>query len=233
MLAFSFAGLLLSSCTATLHPVKIIVSNGPPSMMRHQVVQTGEKFKAQPPTTLKQMSDMLGAPPMGTYEDAKGKYCRWEAYEESAGGGKQSAIAACLVRKNGDIDKYFISYCPRPFEHKDGPGDGVTVGDTELQSEALHPGVVKANRVPFRELTIKRGFAYGKEVVFSPSGLNAVFLPHGARVKEWVGETANISYPAPQVQPQQPAPPPPADNTEGFLNVADSALRLIETIIAH
>ncbi len=230
-LLLSFAGLFLSSCATT--PPTIIVSHGTPSLMRHQVVKTVKKIKEQKPATVQQMSELLGAPPLSEYTDKKGRYCLWRSYEESKLGGTQTSRVMCLANKDGGIEKLYIHYFPRPFE--DGLGKKVEYGDLELDDPKIHPGCDKAWKPVFQEETVKRGFAYGKEVVFSPSGFNAVFLPHGAYVKGWVNETANICYPTPQEQPQQqvqqqaPAQQP-AQQQSGVKTILDTANTTIKLI---
>ncbi len=167
------------------------------------------------PATQQEMSALLGAPPLNTYTDKKGTYCVWHAYERSSSGGDQSANVDCLVDKKGNILKVYMDYFSLPFEK--GLGEHVKIGDQELKDSSQHPGCLQAwLRKPFREQAVQRGFAMGKEAAFSPSGATVVYLPAGAQLLEWVGETPNIRYassqPKPQPQPNdvavQPQPQP-------------------------
>ncbi len=117
----TFAGLFLSSCaTPAPPPVSLVVDYGPASMKRHQVVQTAQKIKEQKPTSLQQLCAILGAQPQGTHSDKQGKYCFWQAYEQSTDGTFQQSRIIGLVDKKDTIMKLCVGYFPRPFESKGG-----------------------------------------------------------------------------------------------------------------
>ncbi len=227
-LLLSLAGLSLSSCATPPKPVSITVSYGTPSLKRNEVIQTAQKLSPQRPATIKELSTILGGQALGTHTDKQGKYCVWQAYEESSNRGHQNAFVGCLANKSGKISKFYIEYFDRPFDHPDGPGKNVFVGDKELKDANLHPGFQKALTKPFREQQIKIGFARGQEVAFSPSGQHSYFLPRGARVIGWAGETPNIQYPQQQEQPQQEEQQQQQDTGSSIIDTTNTVLRLIE-----
>ncbi len=222
-LLLSFAGLSLTSCSAP-KPVNITVSYGMNSLKRHQVVQTAQKFNTQRPATVQELSTILGGQPLGTHKDKKGKYCVWQAYEESSNGGHQNAFVGCLASKGDKISKMYIEYFDRPFDHIDGHGKSVLVGDAELKDAAQHPGFQKALNQPFREEQLQIALARGKEVAFAPSGNKAYFLPKGSRVIDWAGDTPNVQYPTPEEQPQQQ---PQKSAGSRLLDTTNSVINLI------
>ena len=170
---------LLSSCSHD-----IFCSAGVPSLSDNSVKSVIEKCEANPPTTEREMVELLQHEPLGVCHDAKGKYSHWGYVAVTPTGERYQSVAGCLSVK-GKI----VAYCIR----RPSFWSGETIcGDVSIFKAENNPGMATAALPFFRKIQECRAAQIGRPVYFSESGKTSYILPLGEKFLGWNGEEPQV-----------------------------------------
>lgn len=171
---------LLVSCQDS--PLKFRV--GTPMLGRKSANWTATYLRENPPSSVKDIAELMKTKPMGLSSNAKGTYTCWACYELQENGRYYEAVAGTLTRKGK-----LVSWCvktPRVF------GGESIVGDGSLFDFLKHPGMQKAC-IPFFQRRWKSYAAsVSSKAYFSPDGTHCFVPPAGQKVIGWKGNQAIV-----------------------------------------
>lgn len=213
---------------------------GAPSLNNNSVIKTIETYQAAPPTTEKQMINILRHAPIGTHKQGNVKYSYWGCVEVYADGSLYKSIAGCI-----SVGGKIRSSC---IKRANFWGNEKVYGDGSVFDTNKHPGMLKAFLPFFRQIELCRAAYQQRPVYFSPDGTHSYIPADGERFLGWKGNEAQVeriytpaatpepntgaiilnalinaavNATAPQPSVQQPVYTPPADNTKRNQEIID------------
>ncbi len=171
---------------------------GTPMLGRQTANWTATHLRENPPSSVKDVAELMKTKPEGRNSNARGTYTCWACYELQENGQFYEAVAGTLTRKGK-----LVSWCvktPRTF------GGERIVGDGSLFDFAQHPGMKKAYLPFFRRRWKSYAASVSSKAYFSPDGTYCFVPPAGQKVVGWKGNQAivkNTNKPLPTSASEQ------------------------------